>query len=346
MQTGLFDKVYVFCEEELSPIPGIQFVTIPRLIRKIRPLLIKRIVRIIYEPFQIIIKAIQLKPVIINGYYILPKGLNSFIASRFSKSFCIMSLIGGKEEIETSLSINSLSRFIIINLLKSADFVTTKGLKDNQYLIEKGINPKKISVFNGAIDITKFCYKGEPKDIDILFSGYFDRNKGPQRALEIVNKVIAVLKDLNVVFIGKGPIYKDMIKLSEQMGLSVKVKFKGFVDNPEYYYRHAKVLVFPSANEGLSTAMLEAMACRCVPITSDVGNQTEAAMNNVNSIVISEYTDIDSFSFEIIKLLQDNDRRSELAINAERTISDKYTSAVQANLYRKICSQFIEEYEI
>jgi glycosyltransferase involved in cell wall biosynthesis len=341
LYSDFFKDIYVFCETEFNTIPGINFITLPKIIRNIKLPFIKKIIRIIFEPLQLIIKSYKLKPSIIHGFYILPKGVNCLIASKFSKSICIISIIGGKEEIETSLPINFISKFINIQLLKSANFITTKGLRDNQYLIENGINQNKISIFNGAINANKFCYKGESKDIDILFSGYFDINKGPQRALQIVNKVITELRDLKVVFIGTGPLLKIMIKQAQELGLSKKIIFRGFVDNPEYYYKHAKILVFPSANEGLSTAMLEAMACQCVPVTSNVGNQTEAAIHNINSIVISDFKDIASFTSEIIRLLKDLDLWSKLALNAERRIFDKYSVEAQAEIYKNICSQLL-----
>jgi glycosyltransferase involved in cell wall biosynthesis len=341
LHTDLFKDIYVFCETEFITIPGINFITLPKIIRNIKLPILKKIIRIVFEPLQLIIKSYKFNPAIIHGFYIMPKGLNSLIASKFSKSICIISIIGGKEEIETSLPVNFISKFVNIQLLKSADFITTKGLRDNHYLTDNRINQNKMSIFNGAIDTGKFCYKGESKDIDILFSGYYDMNKGPQRALQIISKVIAELSDLKVIFIGTGPLLKNMIQLAQELGLSEKIIFRGFVDNPEYYYKHAKILVFPSANEGLSTAMLEAMACQCVPVTSNVGNQTEAAIHNMNSIVISDYMDIASFTSGIIKLLKDADLLSKLALNAERTILDKYTVNAQAEIYKNICSQLL-----
>jgi glycosyltransferase involved in cell wall biosynthesis len=89
--------------------------------------------------------------------------------------------------------------------------------------------------------------------------------------------------------------------------------------------------------------MLEAMACRCVPITSDVGNQTDAALNGYNSIVIPDFNDVQSFSEQAVSLLKDQNQLNRLAENAEKTIKNKYTPEVQAQICKRFYSQLIRE---
>lgn len=341
ISTGLFSQIYIFSEKQGIELPGVKYVTLPKLLTKLKPAILSKLIRLFYEPIQLTIYSFRFKPAIIHGYYTIPKGLNSLFSSRISRSSCIISLIGGKEEIETSFFIKQLSRPLIIRLLKSADFITTKGVKDNRYLDRYGIGKDKISIFNGAIDTQKFCHQGENKDIELLFAGYFDEFKGPQRALEIVRLILKELPDIKTVFIGKGPLFQNIVERVEEAGLSSSITFEGYVDNSEVFFKRAKILIFPSANEGLSTAMLEAMACRCVPITSDVGNQTEAAYNGINSIVITDYTDIQSFAKEAIRILKDESLLTSLADNAEKTILSKYTPEKQGELCYTFYSKLI-----
>jgi glycosyltransferase involved in cell wall biosynthesis len=212
----------------------------------------------------------------------------------------------------------------------------SKGKKDNEYLLRYGFKEEKISIFNGAIDINRFCYRGENKNIDLLFAGYFDEYKGPQRALEIIRQVKTVFPEIRAVFIGKGPLYESIVSKSSELGLSGNITFAGYVDDSENYFKRSRILIFPSANEGLSSAMLEAMACRCVPVTSNVGNQTEAAFDGYNSIVIADCNDIAGFSVTAIRLLNDKNLLNHLAENAEKTILEKYTPEEQG----RICKQF------
>jgi glycosyltransferase involved in cell wall biosynthesis len=334
--SGFFSHIYIFSEEVGKDLTGAEYIILPAFVRGLRPVLLKKIIRIIYEPLQLIFYAWRLRPAIIHGYYSLPKGLNSLIASKLSRSRCVISIIGGKEEIDTSFFIKRFSRPLIIWLLKKSDYITTKGRKDNEYLLRFGVKEEKICIFNGAIDTGRFCYHGEDKDIDILFAGYFDEFKGPQRALEIIQRVSKELPDIRTLFIGDGPLYQSIQDKTINLGLSKNITFAGYVDDSENYFKRSHILIFPSANEGLSTAMLEAMACRCVPITSDVGNQTEAALHEYNSIVITDYNDVQSFSEQAIRLLRNRRLKDRLAENSERTILSKYTPDSQG----MICQRF------
>ena len=332
----VFSHIYIFSEEVGIDVEGTEYIILPGFIRHLKPAILKKIVRIIYEPLQLVLYAWRFRPVIIHGYYSIPKGLNSLIASKLSGSRCIISIIGGKEEIETTFFIRHFSRPLIIWLLKKANRITTKGRKDNEYLLRYGVKEEKISIFNGDIDTKRFCYNGENKDIDILFAGYFDESKGPHRALEIINRIRKELPGLRAFFIGKGPLFKSIMDKATYLGLSASITFAGQVDDSENYFKRSRILLFPSANEGLSTAMLEAMACQCVPITSDVGNQTEAALHDYNSIVVADYNDMQSFSENAIRLLNDKKQLNRLAGNAEKTILSKYTPEAQGQL----CKQF------
>ena len=274
---GIFSNIYIFSEEPGLAVDGVKYIILPGFVRHIMPGFLKRIIRIIYEPLQLTFYAWRFRPAIIHGFYSYPKGLNSLIASKLSGSKCIISVIGSREEIERSFFIKRYSRPLIMWFLKKAHHVTTKGRKDNEYLLRHGFKEEKISVFNGAIDTKRFCYQGEEKDIDLLFAGYFDEYKGPQRALEIIHRVSEELPGIRALFIGKGPLYHSITERANELGLSENITFAGYVNDAENYFKRSHILLFPSANEGLSTAMLEAMACRCVTITSDVGNQTEAA---------------------------------------------------------------------
>ena len=60
-------------------------------------------------------------------------------------------------------------------------------------------------------------------------------------------------------------------------------------------------------------AMLEAMACGCVPVVSNVGNIRDAARHAENAFLVNDYTDIKSFAKYIHSLLSDEKLRSGMA---------------------------------
>lgn len=336
---GSISKVYAFCESK-----GIEFneklscITLPGFITGIKPVFLSRLIRWFYEPLQLLFYAIKYHPVYINGVYTLPKGLNSLIASLFSNAYCIISIIGGKEEIETEFRFPKFWKAINLFMLRHCWAITCKGGKDIEYLIKEGIDTKKIFVFNGGIDVDRFISVTIPRKTDLIFTGKFDANKGPFRVLEIIQKLVPILKNIKCVFLGDGQLKLSFENEIIKLGLQNNVHCYGFVDNPEYYYQQSKIFVLPSTNEGLSTAMLESMSCGCVPVVSNVGNTSEAILNGINGVLIDRYDDIDSFVSNIIMLLKDEKKLTDYSRNAIMTVSNKYTYKAQSQLYESIIS--------
>lgn len=331
-ELGYFERILIFSEGPGYKIKGAEYISLPGFIVNCRFQLLKRLLRIIYEPLQLIFYALKYKPAYINGIYTNPKGINSWFASFFSGSRCIISVIGGKPEIETSFFNRRISLLINLFLLKRCYVVFTKGEKDNKYLISKGIDEKKLIVYNGAIDLNRFCYNKENKDIDLIYVGYFDNNKGPGRFINVCKKILSGGLNINAVMLGTGPLFPVIKEHLKELGLTEEIKLLGKVEDVEKYLKRSKILLLPSRSEGLSSAMLEAMACGCVPVVSDVGNNSEAARNAINSFLVKDYEDINEYFFYVSQLLKDTNLWKELSVNAIKTIFEEYSPKAQSRL--------------
>jgi glycosyltransferase involved in cell wall biosynthesis len=336
IELNYFKRIIVFSEDPGIEIKSIEYICLPKYIQKCRVKILKNIFRIIYEPGQLIYFALKLKPEYINGVYTNPKGINSFIASTLSGSRCITSVIGGQPEIETSFYIKGFSVLLNMFFLKRCYKIFTKGHKDNEFLLNKGVDPNKLVIFNGAVDIKRYFYKNEIKDIDLIYVGYFDENKGPDRFIDICRKIFKEKNRLNAYMLGSGPLFQVMVKYIEKINLKSCIKMTGAVTDVEYYLKRAKIFILPSKSEGLSTAMLEAMSCGCVPVLSDVGNNGEAALHGINSFLVKNYNDIEEYSLHISRLLADNDLWQRISHCAIKTINEKYSPGAQSKALEKI----------
>jgi glycosyltransferase involved in cell wall biosynthesis len=333
-----FDHIFIFSEEPGFVIGKAEYICLPEVIAKCRIQFLKKILRVIYEPLQLIYYSFKYKPAFINGIYTNPKGVNSWIASKLIGANCIISVIGGQPEIETSFKNKKISIAVNLFLLKRCFKVFTKGQKDNQYFISKGLSSDKLVIFNGAVDINRFCYRNENKDIDLIYVGYFDDNKGPDRFINICRKIISENGIINVLMLGTGPLFPAMSKYIGKIGLSGVIKLMGKKNDVESYLKRSKVMILPSRSEGLSTAMLEAMACGCVPVVSDVGNNREAAHHGINSFLINDYEDINGYANFTTKLLSDLQLWKKLSGNAIDAIRNIYSPEAQAKLLLNVFS--------
>lgn len=338
MNSSKVKKVYIFREEIGYNIEGAEYIVLPELLKKIKIRLVKKILRIMYELIQLLYYAIKLKPDYINGIYTLPKGFNSLVVSKISGCKSIISVIGGEREVLTYLKPTIFWKNVNLRMLRNCDVVTTKGMSVKRYLIDNGIIKDKIFVFNGSIDIKKYYSVGNnlDKDIDILFVGTFRKLKGPDRVLDIVSNLRDNFPEIKAYFLGNGDLFDLIQREIATHKLENNVILTGYVDDTEQYFKRAKMLIMPSKGEGLSTAMLEAMACGCVPVVSDVGNMTDAAKHNVNSFVVNDYRDIDTFAKYAHILLKDKVKWEYMANNAIKTVTHRYSVFPQTQTVENI----------
>lgn len=326
-------KVYIFKRKEGRPIENCEYITIPGWMEQIKPRLLGKLIRQIFEPFQLLYYAIKIKPDFINGVYTLPKGLNAFLVSRIVGTKSIISVIGGKEEVYTKYRPKKLWWKVNRWQLKNCDYIFTKGPKDKEFLIQEGYDASKIFPFNGSVDLNLFQFQLDPKDIDVLFIGYFYELKGPDRVIQTIYKLVEKHPGIKSVFLGEGEMFQEMKQLVKELNLENNIEMAGYISQTRPYYNRAKTLMLPSRSEGLPNVMLEAMASGCVPVMSNVGNISEVIIHNFNGMLVDDYRDIDSFAECIDDLLQNEETRINKAYEGRKTVEERFSHEAQTESF-------------
>lgn len=100
---------------------------------------------------------------------------------------------------------------------------------------------------------------GIPTENPVILSvGELNANKNH----EVIIRALAELNmpNLHYVICGKGELEKYLKQLCAALGVEKQVVFTGFSENIVKYMKMADIFVFPSKREGLSLALMEAMA--------------------------------------------------------------------------------------
>jgi glycosyltransferase involved in cell wall biosynthesis len=215
------------------------------------------------------------------------------------------------------------------------------------------IPEEKITVVYNGVDHEVFKPNIHPVSSSpfILYVGSERPRKNLERLLEAFVRLkksidFADLKLIKVGSPGRSDAFRQAtLQKTKELGLESEVIFVDHItdDLLSAYYSSAKALVYPSLYEGFGLPVLEAMACGCPVITSNVSSLPEVAGGA--ALLFNPY-DIADICGAIARLLTNGKLRNELmAKGRERSsvFSWAKTAGETMNIYRQV-EQSVQEH--
>lgn len=129
---------------------------------------------------------------------------------------------------------------------------------------------------------------GIPEDARLLFSvGELNDNKNHKLVIE----ALARLEGTNIHYAvaGKGYKHDSLCELADRLGVSDRVHFLGYRNDVAELYSAADIFCFPSIREGLSVALMEAMASKLPVICSNIRGNVDL-INDSPSCLFDPYS--------------------------------------------------------
>jgi len=138
-----------------------------------------------------------------------------------------------------------------------------------------------------------------------------------------------------LVFVGDGELRAELEASAETGGVAGRVRFTGMLGRQDVYRELAAADIYVSASlgEGLPVAVLEAMACRCPVILSDIPPHRELAGGG-GQVPLVAPGDTEGFVREIARLVaMTPDQRSELGARGREVVVRRFSLAVMHEAY-------------
>ena len=220
------------------------------------------------------------------------------------------------------------------NALKWADAITVISKEAFDYYTDLGYNVFQVP---NAIDISSLETNVDKRySKQIIFAGRLSHEKGIDSLISISQKLT---DDIHLIILGAGPEEK---KINDLVKNHKNIHFFGYKNKNQTIslIRGSDILIHPSLHEGISSTVLEGMACKTAIIASDVGGNKELIENNVNGITIKPHN-IDSFVEQIMNLFDDEQLRKLLVDNAVKTV-EKYSWNKIGNLYLDVYQSVLD----
>jgi glycosyltransferase involved in cell wall biosynthesis len=145
---------------------------------------------------------------------------------------------------------------------------------------------KNIHLIHNGTDYHAFFPDGSARGTGfrILFAGRLVRQKGPFIFLDALKKLKSKGIPFETVIIGDGPLRSGMESYVRKNNLTPVIKFTGWIDKAAIIkeYRTAHVMVAPSLNEGMSMALMEALASGLYVFTTPVSCNEQMISQGIN----------------------------------------------------------------
>lgn len=153
-------------------------------------------------------------------------------------------------------------------------------------------------------------------DILLLSVGELNTNKNHVaviRALAAMNR-----KDIHYVIAGRGELMERYKELIVELGLQERIHLLGYCNEVSRWYKAADIFVFPSFREGLSVALMEAMASGLPCIVSKIRGNTDLVNEESGALFDPHHAD------EIKKSLVSVLTRERAAMTQRNSIKVRY----------------------
>jgi glycosyltransferase involved in cell wall biosynthesis len=204
--------------------------------------------------------------------------------------------------------------------------------------LELGIAPEKVLVLPNSVKMPEFRLQGHgfvENERKLLFVGRLSFEKSIDTLLKAAN--ILAMRGHSVTVDILGAAYKsrdaseDLKSLAASFTSGVKVIFHGERKDVPIFYQGHPIFVLPSESEGMSNALLEAMANGLTCVVSDIPANTFLVKNCENGITFKQ-GNAEDLAAKIEELWRDQEQSGALSAllssNARKTIEEKFSTQV------------------
>lgn len=224
------------------------------------------------------------------------------------------------------------------------DWALRLGIGDEQRVvaIPNGIDEGRVSATREASEVRRDLGL-KPEDFVILAVGRL----APQKGLEYLIAAVPILQSrsiaqFKVLLLGDGPLHGKLQTKAKARGVDDKVIFLGFRKDVGDLLAASDLVVLPSLWEGLSIALLEAMAASKPIVTTSIGSNLEVVQDGVSAVLVPP-KDPGALAEAIIRLYSNPQLRERLGSEARRVFEERYTEERMLQAYMDLYSMLFRE---
>ncbi len=203
-----------------------------------------------------------------------------------------------------------------------------------RYVIPNAIPVEEIALTPPALDLPN----QEGRKL-VLFAGRLEAEKNIGTLLEALDLTL-MDDDVHVIFCGEGSRRQLIDDWIDRHGFQTRATLIGYVPTLWSIMKRASVLVSPSVFEGNPNVVLEAMACRCPLVVSDI--PAHRAILNESAAILVEPNSATRLAAAIRGVLCDAAaarQRADAALARVRHFTPELIAQRYLDVYRRVVAQ-------
>ncbi len=176
----------------------------------------------------------------------------------------------------------------------------------------------------------------------VLFAGRLDETKGLETLIRCWPQVIAGRPQARLWIVGEGPHRDTLLSAIRDTGCESSILLPGAFDNVDELLAAANVFVLPSREEGLSIALLEAIAAGVPVVASDIPGNRQLIDDQQHGLLVPK-EDADALAAAIIRQIENPERGLQMAQHARQRAADQFSLDAMVGQHLELFERLLAE---
>jgi glycosyltransferase involved in cell wall biosynthesis len=232
-----------------------------------------------------------------------------------------------------------------------ADYYVAISHKIKDVMVGDGIPAYRIFVVHSGVDTERLIGASKDyliKEFDIKSNEHIVVNvahlaghKGQRYLVEAIPLVLAKIPNVRFFIVGHGRLMEKLKALAASLGLNRALIFTGFRRDVGAFYQIADLFVMSSVQEGLGTAVLDAMALGKPVVATNAGGIPEIIRDGETGRLV-ESADPAALAEGVVELLSNAERAQQMASLGKVVVRENFSVDAMIDKNIEVYKQILE----
>jgi glycosyltransferase involved in cell wall biosynthesis len=207
---------------------------------------------------------------------------------------------------------NSRRRVLLFRLAAGlADRVACVSDDATSMAVREGVSPRRVLTIRNGIDLKRFAPTGPAPGGPVVTVARLSPEKDVATLVRAAAVAVRIMPSFRLEVAGDGACMPELRRLTAELRLAEHVRFHGGVRDIPAFLGRAALFALSSAEEGISLALLEAMARGLPTVATRVGGNPEVVRDGETGLLVPP-RDPDALARAMLRVLGDPEAARKL----------------------------------